>query len=77
MIDHNLCPLCGDGELTKSEGQLEQCGATFLPTLVWRCTHCGYTRYDPALKIHWRSLHPAGESVTPVSGHQHDQRKAA
>jgi hypothetical protein len=77
MIDQSLCPICADGELTRSEGQLDQCGATFLPTSVWTCIHCGYTRYDPAPATHWKSASPAGGGTAVVVAHQSGQREAA
>jgi hypothetical protein len=47
--------MCPDGEVTASEGKLEQSGNTYLATTVWTCSLCGYVRYEPALSARWRS----------------------
>jgi len=52
------------------EGRLEQSGDTFLPTILSSCPVCGYTKFDPALGVRWKSEHDAA----PAPG---VQRKAA
>ncbi|HET8539171.1 MAG TPA: hypothetical protein VFL83_04805 [Anaeromyxobacter sp.] len=49
------CPMCADGVAVRGEGRLEQSGDTWLPTNVWRCDRCGYTRYEAALDARWRA----------------------
>ena len=61
MSDRDKCPMCADGEVVRTEGQLDQSGATYLPTAVWSCALCGYVRYDPALSAHWRPLRREAE----------------
>jgi hypothetical protein len=51
---HTHCPICRDGVLTRSEGRLDQSGDSYLPTVVWTCERCEYTRYEPALHARWR-----------------------
>jgi hypothetical protein len=55
MADALRCPMCANGEVSRAEGRLDQSGATYLPTTVWSCCTCGYTRYEPALGAAWRS----------------------
>jgi uncharacterized Zn finger protein len=54
MNERAHCPMCSDGEVTRSEGRLEQSGNTYLPTSMWTCNTCGYVRYEPAVVVHWR-----------------------
>ncbi|BDG05826.1 hypothetical protein [Anaeromyxobacter oryzae] len=49
------CPMCRDGVLVRSDGQLDQSGASHLPTHVWRCGRCEYTRFEPALHARWEA----------------------
>ena len=55
MSDSVSCPICIDGELVSREGQLDQCGQTYLPTSVTTCTTCGWARYEPARTGAWHS----------------------
>lgn len=55
------CPMCHDGVLARAEGRLDQSGDSFLPTEVWHCARCEYTRYAPAVKVRWQPSHPAAE----------------
>ncbi len=79
MIDRDKCPMCADGEVRRSEGKLEQSGATYLPTAVWTCNVCGYVRYDPATDARWRSLEvaSAGSVVAPLEALNHAHKAAA
>lgn len=54
MVESLHCPMCPDGELSRGEGRLDQSGETYLPTVVWGCTTCGYARYEPAVGASWR-----------------------
>lgn len=54
MADRAKCPRCSGGTLTRSEGKLDQCGDTYLPTSVWTCDVCGCARYEPAVAAQWR-----------------------
>jgi len=56
MNDTAHCPMCADGEVTRSEGRLEQSGETYLPTSIWTCNTCGYVRYEAAVVVHWRPV---------------------
>ncbi len=49
------CPICHDGELQRVEGRLEQSGDSYLPTIVWRCPRCEYSRFEPAVRVRWRA----------------------
>jgi ribosomal protein L37AE/L43A len=73
MIDSDKCPMCADGEVTRSEGRLDQSGATYLPTNVWTCKVCGYVRFDPAMAARWLPLY-GDEEVTHPQG---EERRAA
>lgn len=71
MPDSQPCPMCPDGEVVRSEGRLDQCGETYLPTVVWGCTTCGYARYEPATGAAWRGRYddvadPAPLEVEPL-----------
>ncbi len=55
MSEHAHCPMCADGEVSRSEGRLEQSGETYLPTSMWTCNTCGYVRYEPAIVARWRT----------------------
>ena len=61
MTDRDKCPMCADGEVSRTEGRLDQSGATYLPTAVWSCNLCGYVRYDPARSAQWRPLQRSAE----------------
>ncbi len=67
MNDRAHCPMCADGEVTRSEGRLEQSGDTYLPTSMWTCNTCGYVRYEPAVVVHWRPVESPRASA-PVAG---------
>ena len=73
MIDRDKCPMCADGEITRSEGRLDQSGATYLPTNVWTCAVCGYVRFDPATATQWLPLY--GDEVAVQAGGE--ERRAA
>lgn len=55
--------MCDGGEMVSREGRLEQCGETYLPTVVSSCARCGYTKFEPAIGVHWK----ADADVAPVS----------
>jgi rubredoxin len=55
MPETKQCPMCEDGVAVRSEGRLDQSGNTWLPTTVWSCERCGYTRYEAALGTRWRT----------------------
>jgi hypothetical protein len=48
------CPMCHDGVLEHAAGRLDQSGDSYLPTNVWRCQRCEYSRFEPALRVRWR-----------------------
>lgn len=56
MTERAKCPMCGEGEVTRAEGCLDQSGTTYLPTTVWTCDVCGCARYEPAPAARWRPL---------------------
>ncbi len=66
MSEHDRCPMCQAGEMTRSEGRLDQSGDTYLPTTLWSCAICGFARYEPALSAHWRSLAIAASEPLPL-----------
>ncbi len=49
------CPMCRDGVLVRGEGELDQSGYSHLPTHVWRCGRCEYTRFEPAVHARWEA----------------------
>ncbi len=61
MTDGAKCPMCGDTDVKRAEGCLDQSGATYLPTTVWECRVCGCVRYDPAPSARWRPLEAAAD----------------
>jgi hypothetical protein len=65
MADRATCPMCAQGEIERSEGRLDQCGDTYLPTVVWSCTACGWLKYEPALGAHWRNAHAGVVQARP------------
>jgi len=65
MTERAKCPMCAHGEVTRTEGCLDQSGTTYLPTTVWTCQDCGCVRYDPAPSARWRPVHPAGACAAP------------
>lgn len=71
MSDPRSCPICHRGELVRREGRLDQSGDTFLPTVISSCLVCGYTKFDPAVGVRWKSEHVAAPDPGGV------QRKAA
>lgn len=62
------CPMCREGELAATEGRLEQSGDSYLPTTVWSCATCGYTRFAPALHARWRSAAPGEVAALAAPG---------
>ncbi len=56
------CPCCKAGTLSRGEGRLDQSGDSYLPTVVWSCGRCGYSRYDAATGKRWRPAAPAAEA---------------
>ncbi len=68
-MDQAKCPMCAEGEVSRTEGKLEQSGATYLPTSVWRCNSCGYVRYDPAPSAQWRPLAVAEDDAGAEAPH--------
>jgi len=60
------CPNCAHGVLSSREGKLDQCGNTYLPTILWTCDTCGLERYEPATGAHWRSV--AQEATATPAG---------
>jgi ribosomal protein L37AE/L43A len=67
MTQRAHCPMCADGEVTRSEGKLEQSGDTYLPTGIWTCNTCGYVRYEPATVAHWRPRDVRASQRPPVA----------
>ncbi len=66
MVNDTSCPMCRDGVLLLTEGRLDQCGDSYLPTAVWSCERCGYSRFEPALHARWRSaLEPEPTATAP------------
>jgi hypothetical protein len=69
MTTDIACPICRGGVLTRAEGKLEQSGDSYLPTVVWSCALCGYTRYEPAPHVRWEAERtpaaPPAEDGTP------------
>ncbi len=61
MTSAVLCPICHGGPLRAGDGKLEQSGDSYLPTVVWRCALCEYTRYEPAPHARWQPAHAAPE----------------
>jgi len=59
------CPNCAHGVLSSSEGKLDQCGNTYLPTILWTCDTCGLERYEPATLARWRPV-GSGDAMTPA-----------
>ncbi len=55
MVYDTGCPMCHDGVLLRTEGRLDQSGDSYLPTAVWTCPRCEYSRFEPALNVRWRS----------------------
>jgi hypothetical protein len=62
--------MCEAGEIDVCAGRLDQSGETYLPTTVWSCGTCGYTRFQPALGVRWRT----SEANAPIAA---DPRRAA
>ncbi len=56
MTDGMRCERCLAGAVHRSEGRLEQCCNTYLPTTVWTCDACGSASYEPALGTPWRAV---------------------
>jgi hypothetical protein len=65
MKERAKCPMCPQGEVTRSEGCLDQSGATYLPTSVWSCDVCGYVRHDPAPSARWLPLKCSEANAAP------------
>ncbi len=63
MPEH--CPICHDGVLERIEGRLDQSGDSYLPTVVWRCPRCEYSRFEPAMRVRWRTA-AADETPAPA-----------
>jgi hypothetical protein len=55
MSDPRSCPICHHAGMVRSEGRLDQSGDTFLPTILSSCGVCGYTKFDPAVGVRWKS----------------------
>ncbi len=62
MMCDTGCPMCHDGILLRTEGRLDQSGDSYLPTAVWTCPRCGYSKFEPALHARWQS---AVETAAP------------
>ena len=58
------CPVCRGGGLVREEGRLEQSGDSYLPTAVWRCACCGYTRWEPAERARWQPAQEQRETAS-------------
>ena len=65
MSEPRTCPMCDGGEMVRREGRLEQSGETYLPTIVWSCEICGYTKFAPAVGVRWRSEVDEAPSAAP------------
>jgi len=63
MSEGDRCPVCGNPEMNRSDGRLDQCGLTYLPTTVWSCPVCEFASYAPALAAHWKPT----EAAEPVA----------
>jgi hypothetical protein len=63
MGERQKCTMCEAGEIEVHSGRLDQSGETYLPTTVWCCGTCGFTRFAPALGVRWR----AAEGSAPLS----------
>lgn len=55
MSEPRTCPMCDGAVMVRSEGRLEQSGDTYLPTIVSSCPVCGYTTFEPAVGVRWKS----------------------
>ena len=66
MVEIQHCPMCPDGELSRGEGRLDQSGETYLPTVIWDCTTCGYAHYEPAVGASWRGRYAVEPQPEPV-----------
>jgi len=60
------CKVCGNGEVQPHAGRLEQSGDTYLPTIVWACATCGFSRFEPAVGAHWRAAGALDAPEAPV-----------
>ena len=65
MVKGDRCPVCGNSEMELSEGRLDQCGLTYLPTTVWSCPACEFASYAPALGTRWRPTDAAWPGAVP------------
>jgi len=65
MSEGDRCPVCGNPEMHRSEGRLDQCGLTYLPTTVWSCPACEFASYAPALAAHWQPTEAARSESVP------------
>ncbi len=61
------CRVCGNGVVEPHAGRLEQSGETYLPTVVWSCATCGFSRFEAAVGVHWRSAEAPAAEEAPVS----------
>jgi rubredoxin len=78
MSDRPVCPHCAQGEISRGEGRLEQCGDTYLPTEVWSCAVCGWIRFEPAVGTRWRPAHPGpAMPALPAGAAPPPRRRAA
>lgn len=66
MIEGQRCSMCQAGEIRQSQGRLDQCGNTYLPTTVWTCDVCGFARYEAARDVPYRSSLPE-PAVAPLA----------
>ena len=66
MAEAERCPCCAAGDLERADGELDQSGATYLPTVVHSCPICGYARYEPALHAAWRADAARASAVRPL-----------
>lgn len=76
MTTDVVCPICRGGVLSRGDGRLEQSGDSYLPTVVWACPRCAYTRYEPAPRAHWQPVHGAATSDAEAQA-QAGSRRAA
>lgn len=66
MTTDVVCPICRGGVLSRGEGKLEQSGDSYLPTVVWSCPRCAYTRYEPATHARWQADGAPAEAPSTV-----------
>lgn len=77
MTEGARCERCLAGVIRRTEGKLDQCGNTYLPTTVWTCDVCGLASYEPARGTSWRTTDTGPEPEEKVSPFELPTRRAA